>query len=94
MRFLGIVSVVFSKFCHGARNLYEVVLDRARFFGKIFFAPKIGKMDQNRSKTGFFEFIEKFGHQFLLNLFYNEKLYYLLCSFTNAIFGKRFITEI
>ena len=94
MRFLGIVSVVFSKFCHGARNLYEVVLDRAGFFGKYFLPQKLGKWTKIGQKQGFFEFIEKFGHQFLLNLFYNENLYYMLCSFTNAIFGKRFVTKI
>ena len=33
----------------------------ARFSGKIFFAPKTEKMDENGTKTGFFEFIEKFG---------------------------------
>ena len=32
------------------------------FPGKKFFAPKIGKMDQKCTKTGLFEFIEKFGH--------------------------------
>ena len=31
----------------------------ARFSGKILFAPK---WTQNRPKTEFFEFIEKFGH--------------------------------
>ena len=45
---------------------------------------------ENRPKTGFFEFIEEFCHWFFLNLFYNENLYYLLCSCTNPIFGKKF----
>ena len=31
---------------------------------------------------------------FLLNLFFNENLYYLLCSYTNPIFGKFFVPEI
>ena len=35
-----------------------------------------------------------FGLLFLLNLFYNEKLYYLLCSYTNLIFRKIFVPEI
>ena len=61
LRFLGIVSLVFSKFWYGARNPYEVVRDRARFFGKKLFAPKIGKMDQEWVKKGF-EFIGKLGH--------------------------------
>ena len=42
--FLWTVSLTFCKFWHGAWNPYEVVHDRARFSGKIFFAPKIGKM--------------------------------------------------
>ena len=50
-RFLGIASLVFSKFWHGARNPYEVVRDRAEFSRKNFFAPRIGKMDQTQ---GFF----------------------------------------
>ena len=37
--FLGIVSLVFSRFWHGARNPDEVVRDRAGFFGKKFFDP-------------------------------------------------------
>ena len=45
---------------------------------KILFAQKFGKIDQKWAKTRFFEFIERFGQYFLLNLFYNEKLYYLL----------------
>ena len=42
-RFLGIVSLVFSKFWCDARNPNEAVRDRAVFSRKIFFAPK---MDQ------------------------------------------------
>ena len=38
--FLGIVSLVFSKFWHGSRNLNEVMRDRARFSGEIDFCPK------------------------------------------------------
>ena len=48
-------------------------------------APKIGKTNQKCAK---------FGHYFLLNLFYNEILYYLLCSCTNPIFEKIFVSEI
>ena len=66
--------LVFSKFCHGARNLYEVVHDRAGFSREIFFAPKIGKMDQKWTKNGFLDLLKN-----LLNLFYNKNLYYLLC---------------
>ena len=35
-------TLTFSKFWDGARNLYEVVCDRAGFSRKIFFALKIG----------------------------------------------------
>ena len=51
-------------------------------------------MDQKGPKTGFFRLIEYFGHKSLLNLFYNENLYYLHCSWTNSIFGKIFVVEI
>ena len=64
------------------------------FLEKYFLLPKIRKMDQKRSKTGFFEFIEKFGHEFLVKLFYKENSNYLLYSFTNPIFGKIFVPEI
>ena len=37
-----------SEFWHGARNPFHVVHDRAIFFEKTFFAPKIGEI-------GFFE---------------------------------------
>ena len=51
-------------------RLYVTGLDFLGIFF-FFFTPKIRK---NGPKTGFFEFIEKFGHQFLLNLFYNENI--------------------
>ena len=44
--FLGIASLVFSKFWHGARNPYEVVRDIAGFSRKKIFSPKIERMDQ------------------------------------------------
>ena len=92
--FLGIVSSIFSKFWHSTKNPYEVVGDRARFFWKNFFAQKIMKNDQKWPKNKFFEFIEIFGHWFLLNLFYNENLYYLLCFCTNRIIREIFVPEI
>ena len=55
---------------------------------------KLGKQTKFGPKTGFFEFIEKSGHYVLLNLFYNDSLYYFLCPCTNPIFGKIFIPEI
>ena len=52
--FLWILSLVLSKFWHGARNVYEVVLDRAGFSRKSFFATKIRKMDQKWAKNRVF----------------------------------------
>ena len=89
--FLGIVSLVFSKFWHGARN---PSVTEPEFSEKNFLPQKLGKWIKNEPKTGFFSFTEKLGHYFLLNLFYNENLYYLLCSCTNPIFGKTFVPEI
>ena len=56
-RFLGMVSLVFSKFWHDARNPYEVVRDRAGFSRKKNFVPKFGKMGQ---KQGFFNILKNF----------------------------------
>ena len=83
--FLGIGSLDFLDLWHGARGPYENVCDRTRVPGKIFLAPKIGEIDQ---KWFCFEFKENVGHWFLLNSFYNENLYYLQCSCTNAILRK------
>ena len=86
--FLGIESLGFSKLWHDARNPYEVVCGRAAFSRKKYFAPKIGKIGQKWAKNRVFEYIEKFCYKLLLNLFYIENVYYLLCSCTNSIFGK------
>ena len=86
--FLGTGSLDFPGFCQGASNHYEVVHDNSIFL-KAFFAEKLGKWSKNR----FLEFKEKFGYQFSLNLFYNEYVYYLLCSCTNPMFGKNFVPE-
>ena len=56
--------------------------------------PELGKWTKKWPETEFFELIEKFGHQFLLDLFYNENLCYLVCSCTNTIFGKIFVPEV
>ena len=68
-RFLGIVSLVFSKFWHDARNSCEVVRDTTGFSRKKFFPQKLGKWAKNGSKTGSFKYIEKFCHWFLLFIF-------------------------
>ena len=44
------------------------------FLEKIFLPKKLGKWAKNGPRTGFFEYIEKMCHYFLLNLFYNENL--------------------
>ena len=61
------------------------------FLGK-FILPK--NQEKGPKQASFYQLIGKFGHQFLLNLIYNENLYYLLCSCTNPIFGKIFVPEI
>ena len=63
------------------------------FLKKIFLHRKWGKWTKNGQQIGFFKFIGKFSH-FLLNLVYNERLYYLLYSCTNPIFGKNLVPEI
>ena len=39
-------SLGFSECWHGSRNLYQVVCDRARFFGKNFLPQKVEEMGQ------------------------------------------------
>ena len=53
VHFLGIVSLVFSKFWHGAKNPYEVVFDSLTFRRKDF-GSSIGKMDQKWAKNKVF----------------------------------------
>ena len=48
------------------------------FSEKKFFPKKLGTWTKNGPKTEFFEFIEKFCHHFLLNLFYNYVICYIL----------------
>ena len=63
------------------------------FLEELFLPPNLGKWTKNGPETGFFEFIEKFGYQLLLDLFFNENLYCLLCSSTDPIFEKIFVPE-
>ena len=78
--FLGIGSLVFSKFWHGARNPNEVVPDRTRFvLEKFLLRQTLGTWVKIVPKIElFFEFIKKISLQFSQNLFYNANLYYLL----------------
>ena len=70
--FLGIVTLVFSKFWHNAKNPYQNVRGRVGFSRKIFLSHKLGKWTKNEPKWGFFEFIGICGLWILLNLIYNE----------------------
>ena len=81
------IVINFSIFWHFLTNSYKVMRD-----SRIFWEKKMG--GGNGPKKGFFEFIEKCGHRFFLNLFCNESLYYLLCSYINLIFGKNLVPEI
>ena len=78
-RFLGIVSLVFSKFQHGARNPYEIVHDRTGFSGTNFFAPKIGKMHQKCTKNrGFYNLLKNL----VINFYWicsTMKIYIICC---------------
>ena len=75
--FLGIGILVFSKFWLCVRKPDKVVFDRVRFFFKKKKKKKCTKNGENGPKKGFFEFIEKFGPWFFLNLVY-VKLY-IIC---------------
>ena len=91
--FLGMI-LFFCKFQNGARDPYEVVCN-SQIFWKNLFCPQNWKNGPKMGqKQGFLEFIEKFDHQFLLNLFNNENFYYMLCSCTNPMFEKIFVPEI
>ena len=80
VHFLVVVSLVFSKFWHGARNPYEVVRDRARFSRKFCLPSKLGKWAK-RGQKRFFEFIENFLN-FTINLYWIRSIMktYIFCS--------------
>ena len=75
--FLGIVSLVFSKFWHGARNLHEVVHNRARFLEKKNFCPQDWengpRMGQNMV---FFNFLKNL----IINVCWICSKIYIMCS--------------
>ena len=58
--FLGIASLIFSKFWHGARNHMKLCVTESDFPEKIFVPQKLGKWAKSGPKTWFFEFIETF----------------------------------
>ena len=61
------------------------------FFGRGMYCHKNW---ENGPKIGIFEFIKRFDHYVLLNVFYNENWYYFLCSNTNPICVKTLVLEI
>ena len=63
-------------------------------FIRHFLAKICGKCAQKRTKTGFFEFIEKFGHLFFVTLTVDESLNNLLCCCTKIVSGKNLDPEI
>ena len=78
-RFLRMVSLVFSKFWHGARNPREVVHDRAGFSRKKSFCPKNWKMRQKWAKNRFSLNILK---NFVINFYWIcsiMKIYIICC---------------
>ena len=60
------------------------------FLERLFCPKNLG----NEPKVIFLNLKIKSGYRFLLNLFYNENLYYLLCSCAKPIFGKNLFLEI
>ena len=87
---LGIVSLFFLNFGMVLETSMAFCVTKPDFLEKKNLLQKLSKWTKNVPKTGFFEFIEKFGQSFLLSLFCNEDLFYLLCSCTNPIFGKSY----
>ena len=83
--FHRIIPLVFKKFTWLQKPIQSCVTE-PDFPDKKFLRPKLGKWTRNGTKTRFFEFIEKILSLILLNLVYNENLFYLFCSSTNPIF--------
>ena len=83
-RFLGIASLVFSKFWNGARNLYEVVFDRVGFSRTNFFTSKMGKIDQKWAKNRVFLTLLK---KLVINCSIT-KIYIICCVPAQTYLGK------
>ena len=84
--FLGTVSLVFLDFGMMLETHIKLCMTEPEFAEKKCFAPKIGKMVQKWAQNRVFWIYWK-----LLSLVCTE---FVLCSCTNPIFGKRFISEI
>ena len=72
--FRGILSLIFSKFWHGAKNPYKVVHDKAGFSGGKISAIKFGKIGQ---KQGFLNLLKNL----VINFYwvYLMKVYIICC---------------
>ena len=92
--FLELFYEFFLNFVMVLETHIKLLVTGLDFPGGNVLPPKLGNCTKNGQKTRFFEFIEKFGRRFVLNLFYNKNWYYLLCSRINPIFGKIFIPKI
>ena len=82
--------IIFSKFWHHARNPFEVLHDRAKFSRKFFLLQKDREVDKKWAKIRVFSIYRNILSLIFLNLFYNVNLCYLLCSYTNPMFGNFF----
>ena len=84
LRYLGIGSLVFSKFWHGDRNPYEVVRNWVRFFEKNFLHQKLAKW----AKMGFSRFLKIL----FINFYsiWSVMKFYIICFIPTQIqyFGK------
>ena len=83
VRFLGIASLVFSKFCNDARNSCEVVRDTTGFSRKIFFPQKLGKWTKMGQKQGLLNILKNF----VINFYWVFSIIkiYIICCFPAQI---------
>ena len=88
-RFLGFVSLVFSKFWHGARNPYEVVHDSQIFCKQVFpqnweNGPKMGQ------KRVFFNLLKNlvFNFYWICSIM---KIYIICCVLTQIPYLEKFL---
>ena len=87
---LGIVSLVFCNFGMVLETHLKLCVTDPDFLEKLFLPKKLGKWTRNGPKARFFEFIAKFGHQFLLNLFNNRNIFLFLSCLVLEIGAKIF----
>ena len=78
--FLLMDHYIFMNFSMVLEAIMTLRVTESDFLEKNLLPQKLVKWVKNRPKIQFSEFKEIFGQYFLLNFFYNENLYYLLCS--------------